>query len=246
MEIKRNNSSQTFGALYVNSPEAAKLLKKADRVVKAARNTVYVDINIPQGHRIPLWSVLSEHVRKRQQNNHNNIIIDIIEKGKQLLSVKTLDSKGFLHKQWVVNPMPVFGRYDEIFPAETIKLGRKSASQTIYGRSAFFDVIDSAEADVEFLQNEEKLYAKDLKVSIKEFPKIRRKNKTRGKFIHFLLKKKANIPHVQRPFIKLKDMLFDFTRPVKSENPKPQPKLKSKLPRHKKKELKKNELSMNK
>ena len=97
MEIKRNNSSQTFGALYVNSPEAAKLLKKADRVVKAARNTVYVDINIPQGHRIPLWSVLSEQVRKRQQNNHNNIIIDIIEKGKQLLSVNTLDSKGFLH-----------------------------------------------------------------------------------------------------------------------------------------------------
>ena len=89
------------------------------------------------------------------------------------------------------------------------------------------------------------MYAKDLKVSTREFPKIRRENKTRGKITHFLLKKKVNIPHVQRPFIKLKDMLFDFARPAKSENLKQQPKVKSKLPRNKKKELKKNELSMN-
>lgn len=63
-----------------------------------------MDVNIPEGHKKPLWSVLSEHLTKRQKNNENDIIIDLYEKGKQLISVMIVDAKGEIRNKWVVNP----------------------------------------------------------------------------------------------------------------------------------------------
>ena len=144
MKVQKYNSNPNFTSLYVNSKEAEKLLKKADRIVKASRDVVYLDINIPEGHRIPLWSVLSEQVQKRQQNNTNDIVIDVAEKGKSFLSVAAFDTNGFLQKKWVVNPMPVIGTMEQVMPQDTVHLGRrKSFSKVQYGRSPFFDVMDS-------------------------------------------------------------------------------------------------------
>ena len=252
MEIKNYNSCQNFGALYVNSLEASKVLKKADRVVKASRNVKFVDTNIPEGHRLPLLSVLSEQVEKRQKNNKNNIVIDVLEKGKNLLTVKTLDKNGFVNKKWVVDPMPIIGRYCEIFPQGSLPFSWKSFSKAIYGRSVFFDVIDSAEVDVNILKNQEILNTKDVNVSIREFPKLKRVNRTKGKITHNLEKKmekqklkESNIPHVQKPFLILKDLIIEFARPAEPVNLKPQPKIKDKLPRRMKKELKKLDLIAN-
>lgn len=103
MDIKKYSTSPSFKSVYVVSHEAEKLLKKADRIVKAS-NAKFMDVNIPEGHKKPLWSVLSEHLTKRQKNNENDIIIDLYEKGKQLISVMIVDAKGEIRNKWVVNP----------------------------------------------------------------------------------------------------------------------------------------------
>lgn len=247
MEVRSCNNKINFGQVYTTSA-AEKLLKKADKAIKASRDVNFVDINIPDGHRIPLWSVLSEEVKKRQSENNNNIIIDLLETGKKLLSVKTCDAKGFVHKKWLVNPMPVIGSYNDIFPETRIVSNSKSFSQNTYGCSKFFDVIDSAEADVDMLKIEEMLNTKDKNISIRELPRVKRVNKTKGKTLRNLLKRqeKLNVPHVQRPFLKLKDMILGLqNNNTEAIHSKPQPKLKNKLPRRIKKELKKNNTELN-
>ena len=76
MKIQNNTQNTSFGQLYVTSTEAQKLLRKADRAIKAS-NATFVNVNIPEGHKRPLWSVLSEQIHQRQQNNPNNIIIEL-------------------------------------------------------------------------------------------------------------------------------------------------------------------------
>lgn len=247
MEVHNSYNKINFGQVYTTAA-AEKLLKKADKAVKASREVSFVDINIPDGHRIPLWSVLSEHIKNRQSDNRNNILIDIFKEGKNLLSVKSCDAKGFVHKKWVVNPMPVIGTYSDIFPEAKLVSSSKTLSLNTYGRSAFFDVIDSAEADVDMLKLEERLNSKDKQISIRELPRVKRENRTNGKTLRYLLKRqeKLNIPHVQRPFLKLKDMVLGLMNiKVDCIDTKPQPKLKNKLPRRIKKDLKKNNTELN-
>lgn len=232
-------SNQSFQGVFVKSNEAVKILRKADRAVKAS-DAIFIDINIPNGHKKPLWSVLSQYITKTQQNNNNHIIIDVLEKGKQLLTVKTLDSKGFVHKKWVVNPMPVTGKMNEILPPDTIVLGNKAADNTIYGRSAFFDVIDNAEAEADMLKMRELADSKEIQKSVRELPKSKRINKTKGKVNHVILKK-TNKQHVQKPFLMLKDLLFNLGYCPKPKSIKPEPKNKPRIPRHMKKELKKSQ-----
>lgn len=241
------NSNQSFSGVYVTSDEAVKLLRKADKAVKAS-DAIFVDVNIPEGHRRPLWSVLSEYIAKRQQNNNNNIIIDIVEKGKQLLSVKTLDAKGFVHKKWTVNPMPVIGKYNEIFPSDAVILGNKTYDKTLYGRSAFFDVIDNAEAEADMLMAKDLANSGDVKTRLRELPRTKRTNRTKGKAKHIILKKaeakklkEANIKHVQRPFLMLKDMLFSLEFSPMPKAAKAEPKNKIRVPRQIKKEMKKSQ-----
>lgn len=247
MKIDRYSSNQSFQGVYVKSGEAVKLLRKADRAVKVS-DAIFVDINIPDGHKKPLWSVLSQHITKDQQDNNNNIIIDILEKGKNLLTVKLLDSKGFVHKKWIVNPMPVTGKMSEIFSSDTIVLGNKTADTTLYGRSAFFDVIDNAAAEADFLKQQELVNAKDTRVSVREYPKTKRINKTKGKVNHVILKraeagklKEANKKHVQRPFLKLKELLLSLDFSPMPKAAKAEPKNKTRIPRQLKKELKKSQ-----
>lgn len=232
-------SNQSFQGVFVKSNEAVKLLRKADRAVKAS-DAIFIDINIPNGHKKPLWSVLSQYVTKNQQNNNNHIIIDVLEKGKQLLIVKTLDSNGFVHKKWVVNPMPVTGKMNEILPSDTVILGNKAADNTIYGRSVFFDVIDNAEAEADMLKMQELAASKESQISVRELPKAKRINKTKGKVNHVILKK-INKKHVQRPFLFLKDLFFKIDCSPKPKLVKPEPKNKPRIPRHMKKELKKSQ-----
>ena len=94
MKIQNNYTQTNFGQLYIASIEAEKLLKKADRVIKANPNVTYINTNIPEGHSKPLWSVFSQAIKERQAQNPNNIIIELADKAKQLLSVKLLMKKG--------------------------------------------------------------------------------------------------------------------------------------------------------
>lgn len=50
MKIQNNYTQTNFGQLYIASIEAEKLLKKADRVIKANPNVTYINTNIPAGH----------------------------------------------------------------------------------------------------------------------------------------------------------------------------------------------------
>lgn len=252
MEIKSYNKSPAFTALYVNSRGAEKLLKKADRAVKASRDAIYLDMNIPEGHRLPLWSVLSEQIRLRQQHNKNDIVVDVFEKNKQLISIKTFDKKGFLQQSWIVNPMPAVGSMEEVMPAGTLIIGTKPSGQIKYGRSAFFDAMDSAEAAVDLLYSKDTAEFRPYIPSHREQPKVRRRNKTAGQ-INRQEQKSAkkyqnsvcNRRHVQRPFIVLKDLLIELLRSAKTQTKKLQPKSKAKLPRNLKKELKKNSSKTN-
>lgn len=111
MKIQNNYTQTNFGQLYIASIEAEKLLKKADRVIKANPNVTYINTNIPAGHSKPLWSVFSKAIQERQAKNSNNIIIELADKAKQLLSVKTLDEKGFTQSSYIVSPIPKFGTH---------------------------------------------------------------------------------------------------------------------------------------
>ena len=84
MKIQNNYTQTNFGQLYIASIEAEKLLKKADRVIKANPNVTYINTNIPEGHSKPLWSVFSQAIKERQAQNPNNIIIELADKAKQL------------------------------------------------------------------------------------------------------------------------------------------------------------------
>lgn len=236
MKIQNNNnSSTTFTQIYIKSNEAQKLLKKADRAVKAI-DAKFINTNIPSGHRKPLWSVLSKEIEKRQANNPNNIIIDLSNKAKQLLAIMTTDNKGFLVSKTEVCPLPIIGNKNDMFP--TNDLYRRycySLDQTVYGRSDFFDAIDNAEYEVDLLKMKQQAEAPEVQTSIRAHekhptppknPKIiknpRRHEKARLKFKE----------HIQRPFEKLRT-LIDFSQLDQTQ--KLQPKNKEKLPRKLKK-----------
>lgn len=235
MKIQNNSTNTTFTQLYIKSNEAQKLLKKADKAVKAS-NAKFINTNIPSGHRKPLWSVLSQEIEKRQANNPNNIIIDISNKAKQMLAIITTDNKGFLVSKTEVCPLPQYGSKNDMFP--TNDLYRRycySFDQTVYGRSDFFDAIDNAEYEVDLLKMKQQAEAPEVQTSIRAHekhptqprdPKViknpRRHEKARLKFKE----------HIQRPFEQLKS-LIDLSKLDQVQ--KPQPKHKEKLPRKLKK-----------
>lgn len=233
MKIQNQNCNTHFTQLITTST-AEKLLKKADRAVKAT-NAEYLDINIPDGHRRPLWSVLSGYVKERQALNKNNIIIDTVEDKNGMLSVKTCDSKGFKHKEWTVNPYPVTGSLNEVVGSDTVICGKVN-NTIIYGKSDFFDVIDSAEFDADYLSELDKAVTPKIKTSIKLLPKDKEKVAEKQQ------KKKESlymkiIPHVQRPFLVIKQLLLNSetrSKVVKIESKKTE-----KLPRKMKKVYKK-------
>ena len=72
MQIQKNNNIH-FGQVFVKSRNAEKLLRKADKAIKASTAT-FLDTNIPEGHKKPLWSVLSNLITKRQASNPNHIL----------------------------------------------------------------------------------------------------------------------------------------------------------------------------
>lgn len=238
MDIKKYNASPSFKRVYVVSHEAEKLLKKADRMVKAS-NAKFMDVNIPEGHKKPLWSVLSEHLTKRQKDNENDIIIDLYEKGKQLISVMIVDAKGEIRNKWIVNPKPVIGKFNEIFPPKdslTYSAYRKSLDPKEYGKSEFFNIIDTAEVIVNSLQEE---FLKSLpaqKTSIKTLPKPA-KPKREPEFNAFK-------PHIWRPFEACAEMFEKLEKlPLHPRKTNP-PRIKNidKLPRKAKKEAKRKAL----
>lgn len=203
MEIRNNSRNLYFGSLITTYP-AEKLLKKADKAVKASK-AVYLDVNIPEGHNIPLWSVLSKVVGERQAANKNNIVIDVTKGEHNLLSIKTYDSKGFKHKEWIANPYPVTGSMREVFGDSVVIYGNPDSS-VLYGKSKFFDAVDSAEFDVDSLKAADIAAAGEIKTSIKTLPKDEVKHSEK------VLKRKESfykriIPHVQRPFAGLKKMI---------------------------------------
>ncbi len=250
MEIKVHSSNPSFGGLKILSKDAEKILKKADRIVKSS-NATFLDVNIPEGHKKPLWSVLSEHLSKRQTNNKNNILIDIFDKSKQLLSVVVTDIKGFVHKKWTINPMPVIGKYNEVIPpADNLSYTAyyHSLDPKTYGKSKFFDVIDSAEAEADVLN--QKLTESMRKAKKNEYPRIKKSKKSgvqSKKAERSALKKqreaalkKASVPHVQRPFEGMKEILSRTISESQSTktSTKTQNKTRNRLPRKLKKELK--------
>ena len=201
MDIKNYNASPSFKRVYVVSKEAEKLLKKADRMVKAS-NAKYMDVNIPEGHKKPLWSVLFEHISEHQKNNENDIIIDLYEKGKQLLSVMIVDAKGEITNRWTVNPKPSIGKYNDIFPPDdflTYSAYRKSLDPKMYGKSDFFNIIDTAEEIVNSLQEKFLKLRPEEKTHLKNLPKTKK--------IRTLKFELPFVAHVQRPFEKYEDVL---------------------------------------
>ncbi len=237
MKIQNNTQNTSFGQLYVTSTEAQKLLRKADRAIKAS-NATFVNVNIPEGHKRPLWSVLSEQIHQRQQNNPNNIIIELANKAKQILSVRTLDRQGFTVSKYEVNPLPQYGSHNDIFPTDDLyKRYYHSFDSKLYGRSDLYDVLDRAEYEVDMLHQKQLSEMGDIKISLKEGAKNNRKERQAGVILNPKRIEKARrkiILHVQRPFEDLKTMLS-----LEPQNIKLEAKNKEKLPRKKKKILNK-------
>lgn len=234
MEIQNNGSNTTFGQIYVTSNEAQKLLKKADRIIKANPNVNYINTNIPEGHSKPLWSVFSNAIKERQAKNPNNIIIELADKVKQLLTVKTLDNKGFTKSSYTVSPLPKFGTHNEIFPTDDMYRNYYHSLDTkCYGKSELLDILDRAEYEVDNLLSD----MPQEKIKPEALPKMktlrkpadiilnpRRIEKTRRKIVL----------HTQKPFENLKSMLAPEQAPEKPIKSK-----KEKLPRKLKKSYQK-------
>ncbi len=231
MEIQNNNCRTTFGNVYVTSKEAEKLLNKADRMMKAIPNVTYLNVNIPEGHSKPLWSVYSKLIKERQLKNPNNIIIDIANKAKQLLSVRILDAKGYTHNSYMVSAMPKIGSLNELAPTnDSYRTYYQSLDSKKYGTSEFLDVLDRAEYEADSLLEA----IPERKISRKELPK-QKKAPNETKILKRQEKEKRKIvPHTQKPFEKLRKLLAPQEKPAK-----PAPKTKDKLPRKAKKEMKK-------
>lgn len=238
MKIQNNKPATSFTQLYINSKEAQKLLKKADRAVKAS-NAKYINTNIPKGHKRPLWSVLSEHVTKRQADNPNNIIIDISNKAKQLLAVITLDNKGYLINKTEVCPLPRFGNKNDMFETDDMyKRYCYSLDRTLYGRSDFFEAVDRAEFEVNSLYRKQLSETPEIQTSIRTHEKQPADSKNPGIIKNPRRHEKAKfkfVAHIQRPFENIKEII-DVS---KLDNPpakaKLQPKHKEKIPRKLKK-----------
>lgn len=250
MEIKVKNYNQSFKGVSVVSNEAKRILKKADMMVKST-NAIFLDTNIPEGHKRPLWSVLYEHLSKRQSDNKNNILIDIVDKSKHLISVIVADVQGFIHKKWTVNPLPVIGKYNDVVPpADNLSYIAyyHSLDPKTYGKSGLFDVVEAAEAEADMLNKRLMESMPEVKRSIREFKKIKNNSEKGSKKAQRALEKKreilalknASVPHVQRPFEDAKDLLSKVdllpVEPKITEQSKI--KTKNKLPRKLKKELK--------
>lgn len=240
MQIQSYNSNVNFGKVYVNSTEAQKLLRKADRIIKANYKTDYINTNIPEGHKKPLWSVFSKHIQERQAKNPNNIIIDIADKAKQLLSIRTLDSQGYTISRRTVSPIPKIGTHNEIMPKDDYYQSYyHSFDKKSYGQSDFLDALDKAEYEVDMLYQKQQKEISKPQISLRELPRSSNKQREAGTIRNprRLEKAKSKLQlHVQRPFENLKSML-----PAEPQNTKLEPKNKEKLPRRLKKEAKRNE-----
>lgn len=245
MKINKVNNSTSFKKAYV-SRGAEKLLKKADKAVKIS-DAIFMDINIPEGHKKPLWSVLSEQVMKRQNSNICDIIIDLADKSKKLISVILTDCQGFKYNEWVVNPMPVTGRYNEVFRPKdflTMEAYKHSLDEKKYGISNFFNVINSAEIMADDLMKDFLSSQAEEKTSVKLLPKMPKQKspKSERAIMKKLEKKaleKASIPHVQRPFEGLRSLLDSLIEHAKeTKEIKPRTSGKTKLPRKIKKRQK--------
>ena len=210
MKIQNNNPNQSFGQLYVNSHEAVKLLRKADRAIKAS-NANFVNTNIPKGHKRPLWSVLSEHITQRQRNNPNNIIIEIASKAKQLLFVKTVDEKGFLVSKYEVNPMPQYGTHNDLFPTDDLyRRYYHSLDTKLYGRSNLYDILDRAEYEVDMLHQKQLEEMPEIQISIRTLPKENKKERKAGVILNPKRPEKAKRKihdHLQKPFENVKELI---------------------------------------
>lgn len=235
MRIQNNYTQTNFGQLYITSIEAEKLLKKADRIIKANPNVNYINTNIPEGHSKPLWSVFSQAIKERQAKNPNNIIIELADKAKQLLSVKTLDEKGYTQSSYTVSPIPKFGTHNEMFPTDDMYRNYYNSFDTKrYGSSELLDVLDRAEFEVDLMNSS----IQKNKTKLEPLPKKKNRTKTAGQIKNPRRIEKARrrvILHTQRPFEKLKSMLL-----TEQAHEKLTKSNKEKLPRKLKKELTKN------
>ena len=236
MKIQNNYTQTNFGQLYIASIEAEKLLKKADRVIKAKPNVTYINTNIPEGHSKPLWSVFSQAIKERQAQNPNNIIIELADKAKQLLSVKTLDEKGFTQSSYIVSPIPKFGTHNEMFPTDDMYRNYYHSFDTKrYGSSELLDVLDRAEFEVDLMNSS----IQKNKTKSEPLLKAKTRNYTAGQIKNPRRIEKAKQKkklHTLRPFEKLKSMLLPEQSSEKLTKSG-----KEKLPRKLKKELAKNE-----
>lgn len=234
-----NNSNIYFGQVFVKSKDAEKLLRKADRAIKASSAT-FVDTNIPEGHKKPLWSVLSNYLSLRQASNPNHILIDVSDKSKQILCVKTLDNKGFVTTKVDVSPMPEYGTKNEFFhTSDLYKNYVQSMDTTQYGRSNFFNVIDNAEYEVDMLLEEQIKNRPVEKYSLKILPKQNQKKHDTTLILNPKRIEKSKmklVEHVQRPFEDFKRLL---NQAVSVDDNKLKPSKKIRVPRNLKKVMKK-------
>ena len=66
-----------------------------------------------------------------------------------------VDAKGIITNRWTVNPKPTIGKYNDIFPPSdwlSYSTYRKSLDSKMYGKSDFFNIIDTAEAIANSMQ----------------------------------------------------------------------------------------------
>lgn len=239
MQIQQNHNNISFKQVFVKSKDAEKLLKKADRAIKAS-NVTFLDAGIPEGHKKPLWSVLQNVLQHRQASNPNHIIIEVSDKSNQLLCVKTLDNKGFTTTKIDVSPMPEFGTKNELFPTSDMKRTFwQNRDTNIYGKSNFFNVMDIAEYEADMLLEEQLKYSTTKSLSLKMRPKENHKPKDASLILNPKRIEKARmkiVEHAQKPFENFKKLLREAIKNESTEKNLPK---KTRLPRTLKKELKK-------
>ena len=234
-------SQPNFGRVYVASEAATKMLKQADRLINAkSPNTIYLNVNIPQNHRKPLWSVFFESISQRQSENPNNIIIDVADKKKKLLSVTVTDKKGFDVDVYTASPFPNYGGKNNFIKTGGLyKQYIYSLDTKTYGISDLLEVMAVAEYKADKLLETQLTEKSKIKTSLKACKKAEKYVNMHASDKHKEKIAAKIIVHVQRPFEKLKELLLMKT-PKTAVAIKKEQTAKTRIPRKLKKQYKKS------
>ncbi len=246
MRVENNVSHPSFKNVFV-SESAAKLLKDGDKYIHNNPVKSYFVFNLPDKCDRPLWSAMERQITKRQADNQNHISIDtIIEKGKELLSIVTLDKRQHIHSKQIVSHKVRIGTKTDLFDKV---IGSQWADFNLYGKSPLFEAIEIAENQVNTLHNLDLEKTAAKKVSARLLPKQEKIKVPNGQSKKSQAKKLKKAAEKEATEKKVEQFLVtpqELPKKVKIKIPKLAPSDKERVPRKLKKEQNKKGNHINK